>query len=230
MAPPRVIVFGRGAGGPQGRPSGSRRPRWLTVVFLALLIVPVIEIAVIIAVGRAVGGWWTVGLLIAFSVVGAWLVRREGRRTWGALRTALRTGRMPARELADAGLVLVGGTLLLAPGFVTDAAGLFLILPFTRPLTRVWLQAVVARRLLGGFAGAGENGETGGEGPGDAGSPYGRGPFGQGPFGQAPPGGGPAAGEGGHGSGHGGRAGPGRTGGDDVVEGEIIDDDDPPAR
>jgi UPF0716 protein FxsA len=62
------------------------------------------------------------------------------------LRTAGATGRLPSRELADAGLVLVGGTLLLTPGFVTDVVGFFLILPVTRPLARRMLGWFVARR------------------------------------------------------------------------------------
>lgn len=126
-----------------------RRPRLLRWVFLALLVVPVVEIAVIIGVGKVVGGWPTVALLLAESALGAWIVRREGSRSWAALREALASGRMPSRELTDAALVLVGGTLLLTPGFVTDLAGFLLILPATRPLTRQWLEAVVARRLLG---------------------------------------------------------------------------------
>ena len=79
-----------------------RRPRWLAWVFLALLIVPVVEIAAIIAVGRVIGGWPTVVLLIIESLLGAWLVRREGAKAWSALREALTTGRMPSRQLADA--------------------------------------------------------------------------------------------------------------------------------
>jgi UPF0716 protein FxsA len=59
---------------------------------------------------------------------------------------------MPARELADGALILVGGTLMLSPGFVTDAFGILLILPFTRPVARRLLTQLVARRLLGGNA------------------------------------------------------------------------------
>ena len=129
--------------------AGRRRPRVLRWVFLALLIVPVIEIAAIIAVGRVIGGWQTLLLLILESMLGAWIVKREGSRTWAALQEALRTGRMPSRQLSDAALVLIGGTLLLTPGFVTDIVGFFFILPLTRPVTRIWLESVVARRLLG---------------------------------------------------------------------------------
>jgi len=92
------------------------------IVFLALLVVPVAEIAVIIGVGKVIGGWQ-------------------------ALQTALSTGKMPGRELADAALVLIGGTLLLTPGFLTDLVGFFFILPITRPITRQWLQRLVERRL-----------------------------------------------------------------------------------
>ncbi len=129
---------------------GRRRWVWRWV-FLALLIVPMVEIAVIIAVGRTIGGWPTFALLLLESLLGAVIVKREGGRAWSALREALRSGHMPSRQLADAALVLVGGTLLLTPGFVTDAVGFFVILPFTRPITRRWLEAAVARRLLGPF-------------------------------------------------------------------------------
>lgn len=170
-----------------------RRPR-LTVILVLLLLVPVVEIAVIVAVGRAIGGWQTLALLVLESALGAWLVRREGGRAWRTLSTALRSGRMPSRELADAALVLVGGILLLMPGFVSDLAGFLCILPFTRPLGRRLLEAAVARRLLGGLL----RPPRGPDGPGP-GSPVQGGP------------GGPI--QGGPGQG---RPGP------DVIEGEIL--------
>jgi UPF0716 protein FxsA len=117
-------------------------------MFLALLVMPVAEIALIIAVGTVIGGWQTLALLLFESALGAYLVKREGRRSWKALQGALNTGQMPGRELADAALVLIGGTLLLTPGFLTDVIGFFFILPFTRPITRRWLQGVVERRLV----------------------------------------------------------------------------------
>ena len=116
------------------------------VLVVLFLVVPVVEIAVIVQVGQQIGVVPTIVLLLVESALGAWLVRREGRRAWDALRGAGATGRLPSRELADAGLVLVGGTLLLTPGFVTDVFGFFLILPFTRPLARKALAWFVARR------------------------------------------------------------------------------------
>ncbi|MFF0267891.1 FxsA family protein [Kribbella sp. NPDC004536] len=117
---------------------------WL--IGLALLLVPIVEIYVIIQVGHAIGGWPTIGLLILESALGAWLVKREGRRAWKALQSALQTGKLPGRELTDGGLVLIGGTLLLTPGFVTDIFGFFFILPFTRPLARRAVTRFINRR------------------------------------------------------------------------------------
>jgi UPF0716 protein FxsA len=124
-----------------------RRLPW-TLVFVAFLVVPIIEIYVLIQVGQVIGAWWTVLLLVADSLFGSWLLKREGGRAWRALRKALTEGRMPARELADAALIVFGGTLMITPGFVSDAVGLLAILPFTRPVARRLLSKVVARRLV----------------------------------------------------------------------------------
>jgi UPF0716 protein FxsA len=116
-------------------------------LFLGFLAVPVLEIYVIIQVGEAIGGWPTVALLLAESLLGAWIVRHEGRRAWRALKETFGDGGMPDRELADAALVLVGGVLLLTPGFVTDFFGFLFVLPFTRPLVRRLLARYVTRRV-----------------------------------------------------------------------------------
>jgi UPF0716 protein FxsA len=138
------------------------------VVFLLLLVVPVLEIAAIVAVGQVIGGWQTLLLLLLESLLGAWLVRREGSRAWTALTTALNTGRMPSRELADAALVLVGGTLLLTPGFLTDVVGFFCVLPPTRPLARRLLQRFLRRRVrMTAFGFGGRTTGTGWAGPGN---------------------------------------------------------------
>jgi UPF0716 family protein affecting phage T7 exclusion len=119
----------------------------LPVALLAFLLVPIVEIYVILQVGHLIGAWPTVALLVAESVLGAWIVRREGRRAWRVLTTTLREGGLPERELADAALVLVGGVLLLTPGFVTDVFGFLFVLPFTRPLVR-WSLAAYGRRRM----------------------------------------------------------------------------------
>ena len=119
---------------------------WLLVGLI--IVVPLVEIYVIIQVGQAIGAWWTILLLILDSILGSWLIRHEGSRAWRSLRDALDSGRMPARELADGALILIGGTLMLAPGFVTDGVGILMILPVTRPLFRRLLTGLVANRLV----------------------------------------------------------------------------------
>jgi UPF0716 protein FxsA len=117
------------------------------ILGLLFLVTPILEIYVILEVGQLIGGWQTVLLLVVESALGAWIVKGQGRRTWNALRGTLGRGRLPGRELADAALVLVGGTLLLTPGFATDVVGFCCVLPFTRPLARRLLGWVVARRM-----------------------------------------------------------------------------------
>lgn len=126
----------------------QKRPRWLTYVLIGLVLAPIIEIAVLIAVGKTIGLGWTLLAWLLLTVLGTWLMRREGSRTWKALREASQTGRMPSREIADGALVLIGGAFLLLPGFVSDVIGLFFILPFTRVLARRVLEAFVASRVL----------------------------------------------------------------------------------
>lgn len=124
----------------------KRSTLWWALL-IALIVVPILEIYVIIQIGQVIGPWWTVLLLIADSIFGAWLMKREGRHAWGALREALQMGRMPAKELADGALILIGGTLMLTPGFLSDVVALFLILPVTRPVARLMLTSVIARKL-----------------------------------------------------------------------------------
>ncbi|MFC7494190.1 MULTISPECIES: FxsA family protein [unclassified Nocardioides] len=132
--------------------SRSRRRRMIQLtLFVLFVLVPLLEIYVLVQVGQVIGAGWTILLLIADAILGTWLIRHEGGRAWQALRDALDSGRMPATELADGALILIGGTLMLAPGFITDAFGILLILPFTRPVFRRVLGAAVARRLTVDF-------------------------------------------------------------------------------
>jgi len=110
------------------------------------VVVQIVEIWLLIQVGQAIGGWQTLVLLIADSLLGAWLLRREGRRTWRAFRLALQERRVPAREVADGVLVIFGGALLLTPGFLSDILGALFLLPPTRALIRkVFLRRAMSR-------------------------------------------------------------------------------------
>ncbi|MDN5562906.1 MAG: FxsA family protein [Luteococcus japonicus] len=128
--------------------AAPRRNGWAMPLFMALLVaVPIIEVWILLRVGHAIGGLPTVAILVAEAAVGAWLMKREGSRAWQALRATLGTGRMPATELTDAALVLVGGVLLMLPGFLTDVFGFVFLLPFTRPLARRLVEVFAARQV-----------------------------------------------------------------------------------
>jgi UPF0716 protein FxsA len=116
-------------------------------LLVAFVIMPLVELYVLIQVGHVIGVLPTLGLLVLVSFLGAWLVKREGAKTWRAFRLAMQEGRVPARETADGALVIIGGALLLAPGFVTDVLGALCVLPPTRALVRRLLVAVGGRRF-----------------------------------------------------------------------------------
>ena len=118
----------------------------LPVLVVAFIVVPLAEIYVIVQVGSAIGALRTIALLLACSLIGAWLVRREGIRAWRAVAAALAAGRMPGREMVDGVLVLAGGVLLLTPGFITDSAGFLLVIPPTRALARQAAGRFLSRR------------------------------------------------------------------------------------
>jgi UPF0716 protein FxsA len=126
----------------------------LVVLFLLL---PFAELAVIVATADAIGFGWTILLLVGLSVSGALLMRHEGASVWRRLNSELAAGRLPTASLVDGTMVLFGGALLLTPGFLTDVAGLLLVLPPTRALLRPLVLRLLTRgrpmsETIGGFA------------------------------------------------------------------------------
>jgi UPF0716 protein FxsA len=124
----------------------------LPLLVLLFVLVPIVELAIIIQVGQAVGVWWTIAILVADSVLGSLLMRSQGRATWRRFNEALQTGRVPAAEVLDGGLVIFGGACLLTPGFLTDIFGLLLLLPPTRAMLRRLLVRRFALQMMGGVA------------------------------------------------------------------------------
>jgi UPF0716 protein FxsA len=115
---------------------------------LLFIVVPIAELFVLIQVGNAIGIWLTIALLIADSILGAMLMRSQGRAAWRRFNDTARAGRVPAREVLDGVLVIFGGALLLTPGFLTDILGLVLLIPPTRALVRAVLVRRFAHRLV----------------------------------------------------------------------------------
>ena len=121
-------------------------------LFLLFLIIPVIEIYLLIKVGSVIGGLATVGTLLFISLLGAYLVRSQGFRIFAQIRDELSLGRLPAAQLLDGAMVLVGGVLLMTPGFFTDFIGIFFLVPATRRLIKMWIGLWLQSRISrGGF-------------------------------------------------------------------------------
>jgi len=116
----------------------------LVVLFI---LVPIAELYVIIQLGHAIGVLNTLGLLVLISFAGAWLMKREGLSTLRRAQRQVDAGVVPGRELVDGALILLAGALLLAPGFITDAVGLLLLLPPVRAGVRATVRRRLERRI-----------------------------------------------------------------------------------
>jgi UPF0716 protein FxsA len=117
------------------------------VLLLVLLIaVPIAELWVIVQVADGIGILWTLVLLFAISIAGAWLLKQQGVTTWKRLRETTGRGEIPTTEIADGAMILFGGALLLTPGFLTDIVGLVLLLPPSRAVVKRLFRKTMARR------------------------------------------------------------------------------------
>jgi UPF0716 protein FxsA len=136
------------------------------LLLLVFILVPIAELYVIIQVGELIGVVPTLLLLLLDAILGSWLLKHQGRSAWRRFNQALAERRMPGKEVADGFLVILGGALLIAPGFITDIFGIFFLLPPTRAIARRVLRRwTVGRVAVVGFPGGGAMGGFGG-GPG----------------------------------------------------------------
>jgi UPF0716 protein FxsA len=117
----------------------------LQIIFLCFLIVPFIEIYLLLEVGSLIGAFPTIFLVVFTAVLGAWLLRRQGFVTWQRFQENLRQGVIPAYEMIEGPILLVGGALLLTPGFFTDILGFACLIPGLR---RKFAQYVIENHLL----------------------------------------------------------------------------------
>jgi UPF0716 protein FxsA len=151
------------------------------LLVLLFIVVPIAELYVIIRVGELIGLWPTLALLLADAVLGSMLLRHQGRSAWRRFNEAIAAGRFPGKEVVDGVLIVIGGTLLLTPGFISDIVGLLLLIPPSRAVIRRVLRRVAIGRfaVIGFGSGRGPFGSGGGGGPG----PFGPGGAGPGPGG-----------------------------------------------
>lgn len=127
----------------------------MAILVVLFIVVPIAELYVIIQVGSLIGVLPTLALLLADALLGSMLLRHQGRGAWRRFTAAIAERRFPGREAADGVMIAVGGTLLVTPGFISDVAGVLLLLPPTRALIRAGLFRYLRRRVIvaGGSAG-----------------------------------------------------------------------------
>jgi UPF0716 protein FxsA len=125
----------------------------LALLFLLFIVVPLAELYVIIQVGQAIGAIPTILILLADSIIGTMLLKSQGRAAWRRFNEATAAGRIPAREVADGALIILGGAFLITPGFLTDIIGILLLLPPTRAVFRRTVVGLFAARSPIGFVG-----------------------------------------------------------------------------
>lgn len=101
-------------------------------IFLLVLIIPFVEIYLLLKVGSLIGALPTIFLVVFTAVLGAWLLRQQGFATFHRFRDSLAQGAVPAYEMIEGPIILVGGALLLTPGFITDMLGFVCLIPQLR--------------------------------------------------------------------------------------------------
>lgn len=117
---------------------------------IAFIVVPLAELYVIIRVGQWIGAGPTIALLLLDSVLGAVLLRHQGRAAWRRFNHAMAERRVPHREVFDGAMIIFGGALLLTPGFITDVLGVLCLIPPSRDMIRRLLTLVALRRFSAG--------------------------------------------------------------------------------
>lgn len=120
------------------------------ILLLFIIIVPALEIALLLLSGRTLGLIPTVLLIISTGILGAWLARKEGAETIQKVNRQMQSGQMPGDAILDGLCILVGGVVLLTPGFITDATGFLLLIPATRKPFKRWIKKFLERRMNNG--------------------------------------------------------------------------------
>jgi UPF0716 protein FxsA len=119
-------------------------------LILIFIVVPLIEILLLIEIGSRIGTLNTISIIILTGILGGYMMRQQGFAILANIRMDLSQGRMPTTELINGALVLVGGILLLTPGFFTDAVGFVLLIPGSRAFVRKKIQLLIQRKIDSG--------------------------------------------------------------------------------
>lgn len=120
---------------------------WLILIFI---LIPAIEIGIFIWTGSMIGAWSVVGLIILTGIIGAALVKKEGMETWRRAQLAMYNREIPREEIIDGICIILGGILLLTPGFVSDLFGFLLVIPWTRTPFKKLIHFLILKRIAKG--------------------------------------------------------------------------------
>jgi UPF0716 protein FxsA len=116
-------------------------------LFVAFVIVPLVEVMLLIELGQRIGFWPTVAVQVVTGLVGAGLARDQGAAIWSRIHSDLGEGKLPTESMVDGLLVLAAGLVLLTPGLLTDAVGILLLIPPARRKVNEWLRRRFRARL-----------------------------------------------------------------------------------
>ena len=109
-------------------------------LLILFIVVPMIELMVLIEVGKEIGFWPTIGIICITGLIGSTLARQQGVAVWTQFNNRLQKGELPGSQIIDGLIILIAGALLLTPGVLTDIVGFLGLLPISRPLIRNYAQ------------------------------------------------------------------------------------------
>lgn len=112
-----------------------------------LIIIPACEIGILLFSGKTIGIIPTILLIIATGIAGAWLAKKQGLEAIRKVQQEMSFGKIPGESILDGLCILVGGLLLLTPGFVTDLTGFILLIPATRKFVKPLLQKAISKSI-----------------------------------------------------------------------------------
>jgi UPF0716 protein FxsA len=119
----------------------------LTLLFV---LTPLVELAILVYLGTIIGALYTILIVVATGILGAFMARNQGLAALSRIRGSIERGIIPSNEIFDGALILVGGLLLLTPGIITDIIGFALLVPQTRRIIGRWLRSLIRRRIQRG--------------------------------------------------------------------------------
>ncbi len=119
-------------------------------LLLLFIVTPLVEMAILIELGRRFGTWHTIGIVLLTGLIGASLAKVQGLQVYRNLMSSLYNGELPHNYLIEGLLLLIGGALLITPGVLTDLVGFVLVLPWTRSLVRERVKSQLRKRLIYG--------------------------------------------------------------------------------